>query len=75
MAMKIILDLDAARKEVFEYKTTWMAEKILLDKLIADCKAAKTQPGNDYWKHERAARLKYDLAQSVLDGLLEAANG
>lgn len=63
------IDLDAERDTVRKYRVIWLAERDTLDQLVAECAALHRTPPADYWQAERAARLRYEAAASLLEAL------
>lgn len=66
MTQLITIDLDIERESVAKLYVLWVTEQDKLDKLKAECSAARHAPPNDYWQAEHKAMVKYNAALNFL---------
>lgn len=50
-------------------RVQWVEERQKLERTVAECAAAKTTPGPNYWEAEHRAEQRFKIALRVLEVL------
>jgi hypothetical protein len=61
------LNVEVLTNTTAKYQQQWLTEKAHLDAAVAVSSRDKTSLPDNYWQAERHARLRYELAASLLE--------